>query len=824
MVLTESEIRQVVDEYRKYVPASLIRLLKKFNDSVLKAIDANHRRMIVLCGEDVEYAACSIARTILSYLRNIKKHKRELLPLKILYMLHRDFPKERVKSEIVARILKEETKDVKLTIADYSETEEYLGTTFDILIMDLTDDLKPNDLGRLIGIVRGGGIIILNPPEWSTWENKLTLFQKELATPQHPEEEVRNIFIRWVKRKLMEHNGIFIYDLVRKRTLKTSKDVKVRKKEKKEIKIPEKTVFPRKLYELALTQDQVNVVKILEEFIERPRGERKKILVLTADRGRGKSCALGIGVAGLIHELRRVKHRVRVLVTAPSLINVQSFMNLAIKSLETLGLKPRPIMKRGRVLEIQGERYSIEYWEPVDVVNMKADIVVVDEAAGLQVPMLHRIWDRHKRILFSSTIHGYEGAGRGFSIRFLKAIKEDKRAEIIEYEMEEPIRYSEDDPIERWQFDTLLLDAEPAELTREDHEAIAKGEFVYVKPDLEKWFSKEGEKELKQFFGIYVLAHYRNQPDDLGMMADAPHHTIRALKLKTGKIVCSVQLAEEGPIPEDMVDNLLLGGRIPGNIIPDRFLKHIRIREFAKTVGWRIVRIATHPQVMSRGIGSEMLKRLIEEAKERGYDWVGAGFGVNDRLLKFWIKNGFIPIHISPDRNPVSGEYTVIVVYPLNKETEDMVKIANREFRIKLLNSLHDNYRDLELNVAYQMLKYPPEPITPDYKPKLTPIQWDRLRIYSLGPMTYEAACDIIYELAKTYFTSSSKPELSELEEKILLMRVLQANSWGTVADELNVRKQVVMTTLKDIAKKFLKYYNMETVKPGINLKEATTL
>ncbi|HIQ03017.1 MAG TPA: tRNA(Met) cytidine acetyltransferase, partial [Desulfurococcales archaeon] len=560
--------------------------------------------MIVLCGEDVETVACSICRVILSYLKCIRRYRRERLPLKALYMLHRDFPKERIKCEIVSKVLREETKDIELTVADYSETEEFLGTTFDILVMDLTDDLKPNDLGRLIGIVRGGGIIILNPPGWSSWENKLTLFQKELATPQHPESEVRNIFIRWVKRKLIEHNGIFIYDVSKRRTIKIPKEVEVEKREKREIKIPENTVFPRKLYELALTNDQVNVIKILEEFIERPKGERKKILVLTADRGRGKSCALGIGIAGLINELRKVKHRVRVLVTAPSIVNVQSFMELAVKSLETLGLKPKPIRKRGRIIEIQGEKYSIEYWDPLDIVSMKADIVVVDEAAGLQVPMLHKIWNKHKRILFSSTIHGYEGAGRGFSVRFLKAIREDKRTEIVEYEMEEPIRYSENDPIEKWQFDTLLLDAEPAELSKEDIEAIARGEFIYVKPDLEEWFSDRGENELKQFFGIYVLAHYRNQPDDLGMMADAPHHTIRALKLKTGKIVCSVQLAEEGPIPEDMVDNLLLGGRIPGNIIPDRFLKHIRIRDFSKTVGWRIVRIATHPQVMGRGIGS----------------------------------------------------------------------------------------------------------------------------------------------------------------------------------------------------------------------------
>ncbi len=801
----------------KHVPSSYIKLLRKLKDSLKVAFKLNHRRMVVLSSSDFEKQAYLLAKTVLVFYKYWKSVVKTYL--RIAYFLHKDMPKERMKAEIVSEILKAKTKKLEFELVDYKDSEEYLGTTYDMLILDLTSNLKPNDIGRLIGIVRGGGLVVLLIPEWDEWEKTLTLFQRELATPQHPENEVRQIFKKWFKRKLLEHRGIFIYNIDKRKTIKTLKEELPEKTSKKEeMKIPEKTVYPRELYNLALTQDQINVLKLTEKFIEKPRG-RKLVLVLTANRGRGKSCALGIAVAGFINELRKVKNRVRVLVTAPKPANVQSFMMLLMKSLDKLKLKYRIIERRKKIIEVKAERFSVEYWEPISIPKMKADLVVVDEAAGLQVPMLLKIWKEHKRIMFSSTIHGYEGAGRGFSIRFLKYIKSDPKTDLIEYEMIEPIRYSENDPIEKWQFDTLLLDAEPEKLTPEDLKHIDEGNLIYVKPNLEEWFSKKGEHLLRQFFGIYVLAHYRNEPDDLGMMADAPHHTIRAVMIPSGKIVCSIQLAEEGPIPEDMVDDLLRGGRIPGNIIPDRVLKHVRIREFSRTVGWRIVRIATHPDVMRKGIGSFALTNIIKEAYERGYDWVGAGFGVTEQLLRFWLKNGFLPVHMSPDRNPVSGEFTVLVLYPLSDLTKKIVEIANKSFKLKVIDALHDSYRGLETDVALLILETGVT-IDSNYTPKMDPIRWDRLRIYSYGPMTYEAACDVMYELARAYFISypKFKIKLSKIEEYILVSRVLQAKSWETTANELNKKQHFIMMKLKEIAGKIAKAY-LGTKEPlGITL------
>ncbi len=815
----EAEAKRVAEEFEKYLPSSYIRLLRKIRKSLERAARENHRRMLVVAGSDPAELGVAVGRA-LQYLGLVFRKVQGEQP-RVLYVYHDEFVEAKLMKEIVKQMAKaSKRKRVSVQVARYEESERYLGTTFDGLVLDLTRDLKPNDVGRLVGIVRGGGFIILVAPNWYSWDEARTLFKLGLTVPRHPEP--RHIFISWFKRKLQEHPGIFIYDMDEKRIVK-AQDYEAKETSKRKVEPPKKSLFPRELYKLALTQDQVNAIRLLENLVEKPRGKRFAV-VLTADRGRGKSCAVGIGLVGLISELRKVKHRVRVLVTAPSPSSVQSLMELAMKAAETLDLKVKPVKRGGRIIELQGDRFSIEYWEPYVVSKLSADIVAVDEAAGIPIPMLHALWRKHRRIIFATTIHGYEGAGRGFSVRFMTALREDPKTRLYQYEMEEPIRYAKDDPIERWQFDTLMLDAEPAELGEEDIEAIKEGRLEYLKLDPGWLFSPEGEETLRQLFGIYVLAHYRNQPDDLGMLADAPHHSIRALRTPSGAIVCAVQLAEEGGLDGETIDDLLRGGRIPGNIIPDRFLKHLRMREFGSKVGWRIVRIATHPRVQSMGIGSRMLEEVYREAKERGYDWVGSGFGVSEKLLRFWVRNGYLPLHMSPDRNPVSGEYTVLVLKPISKPVARMVKIAYREFRLKLINSLHDTYNDLETEVALQILRAD-NPVFPDYRPVLTPVQVDRLWVYIYGPMTYEAACDAVYELARAYWLSYPKgvPELDEEAEHILVAKVLQAKPWEDVAAELKIHQYDVMRGLKEIVKKMAKhYYGLEfDKKPGISYRKA---
>ncbi len=817
MPMPRSEIEKIAGEAvaarKKILSDTFKKLLRRLKTEAVKALDEDHRRMLVISGGSPEKQGVLAGASVENYVKARLRRGKE--NTKLLYMYHDEFDSSRVRKEAFRLYVKQYASHKELgverTIDVYEKTDRYLGTTFDILVLDLNDDLKPNDIGRLVEVVRGGGIIILLIPSWDSWDTKMTIFKQKLLVPGY--DEPRHVFIKWFKNKLLEADGVFIYDVEKDEVIKKPRRKKGKKKKASEEEalalIEERELFPRKLYELALTRDQAEAVRLMEKLVPKPRRGKKTVIVITADRGRGKSCAMGIGLVGIAESLRPYKNRVRILLTAPSPNNVQSLFMLAVKAAETLGHNVKVIEKEGNIIEIKGPFYSIEYWEPIVIPKLRGDVVAVDEASGIHVPQLLRIYNAHDRLIFSATIHGYEGAGRGFSIRFLGTIKEDKRSDLHTLELKTPIRYGSDDPIEKWLYRTLLLDAEPAELDERDLEEIKRGELEYHELKPEELFTSENEEKLRQLFGIYVLAHYRNQPDDLGLLADAPHHIIRAVTTKTsGKIVASLQIAVEGGLDNDMIELLLRGNKIPGNIIPDRLLKHLRIREAGSMRGYRIVRIATHPDVQDKGIGSFALERLFREAVEKGLDWVGSGFGVNYKLLNFWVKNDFIPVHMSPDRNPVSGEYTIIVIKPISEEAVKLVEIARRVFREKILKSLRDTYRDLETDVALLILRSlgGEEERGP---PVEDPINIDRLWIYAYGPMTYEALSDVMYDVALHYWMhrGKSKLTLTKDEEWVLIARVLQGRDWEEVATELGGRDKYVMLTLKDVAKKVLSEY-----------------
>lgn len=808
--MKKNTVKITKDDIIHYVKIdAYVKFKSKVVQELRNALKNNHRLLIILSGDDHKKLSLQVTDLIISFIHRITKYKDIV---RILYVHHDEFSdavlRRKIINRIVNRYLKNKKINAKLDVSVYENSEKFLGTTYQALILDLVNSLRPIDIGRLVGIVEGGGIVILITPRWSEWPDRKNLFQISLTTPQYPEP--RKVFIRWFQSVTLNSDGVFIYDVDNEAIIKTGNIVS-RQVRQRNIEIPEKTRFPTKLYELALTQDQVRAINLLENLITLPKKPTiRTSIILIADRGRGKSCAIGIGLVGLIHSLMNIKNKVRIGVTAPALNSAQSLMALAIKALETLNMGYNVIRKDGLILEIRGDKFSIEYWEPAVLNKVNVDIAVVDEAAGIPVPLLHNIWLNFRRTIFATTIHGYEGAGRGFSIRFMKRIKEDKETDLYVYEMEEPIRYGREDPVEKWQFRLLLLDAEPDDIIEDDLRYIEKQEFNYIVFDPYTLFTIENERLLRSLFGIYVLAHYRNEPDDLAMMADAPHHSIRALAIPNGKIIAAAQLAEEGPIPNDYIDSLIRGGKIPGNIIPDRLLKHGRIVEVGYGKGWRIVRIAVHPDIQGRGIGTYLLEKLVAEARNRGYDWIGSGFGATEKLLNFWIKNGFIPLHISPDRNPVSAEYTVLVIKPLSDMWKDIVKILNREFRIKIIESIHDTYRDLEVEVARMLLNSYEEQNRVDrcLAPNLTPIQLERIVSYVEGYMTYESCSDVIAILIKHYWKNiESCRALDTNEEIIAILKALQGHSWDTVARILGVKKQKLLDDMKKTISKLLNRY-----------------
>ncbi len=751
---------------------------------------ANHRVMLVLLGDNDGNLVAAAAEAIAIFWRRHRERRGE----GVLYVYHAFYDDGVSRKEMFAKLVGGEG----VAYVPYHESEKVLGRTFDAAVIDLINNLEPNDIGRLSGVVAGGGLYVLLMPSLERLKSIVTRFQSTLLTPQYTAKDLRRFFEERFVSKLFQYAGVMIYDVDGKKVLKRSEcPSSVPKFKRKEVSIPlEGRVFPEEIYRLVLTQDQVEVLRLMERMYEKVEGDRKLVIVVTADRGRGKSAAVGLGLAALAHKLRRAKGRCRVVVTAPSELNVQVLLEFARRGLASLGHKVEAVEERGYLVGLRSKGIEITYTNPLQAVAKRADVVAVDEAASLQVPMLFALLKRHRKIVYSSTIHGYEGAGRGFSVRFLRRLRQLKNVDVREYEMYEPIRYAVGDPVERWAFDTLLLDAEPAPITEEDLKLVNEGRVVYWAPDPEEFFLRD-EGSLREFFGIYIMAHYRNNPNDLGMIMDAPHHRARALRLENGKIVVSIELAEEGPLDEELAKQCAKGAWIMGNIIPDRLIKHYKLVDFGRFKGLRIVRIATHPDLWGKGLGSRALREVEEEARGEGYDWVGAGFGVTLELLNFWLKNGYTPVHLSPERNPVSGEYSALVIKPLNKEAAVYVERIAIEFKRRLLYSLAEPYHDLGPRIARALLRATPGvPSRPD----LTASQVGRLVSYAWGDMTLENCMDCMVEMARAYFMGNYG-FLSEEQELLLITKVLQAKSWRVACEELRVPPPRAMELMRSTAR-----------------------
>ncbi|MEM5830062.1 MAG: GNAT family N-acetyltransferase [Candidatus Aenigmatarchaeota archaeon] len=678
-----------------------------------------------------------------------------------------------------------EKLDLDFYYLEFKDSKKVLGQTFDNAIIDMRENIHPDDLGRIVDSVRGGGIIIFVFRKLDEFLNYLHNFKKNLVYGINLPP--RNLFEERLLKKLEEGKPISIIT-IENEDVKILKFGSIKKEKflKKSIFIP-KSKAPKKLLRLCKTQDQVNVINNLIEFFE----SNKKVFILKANRGRGKSASLGLFISYLFYKFEKEKKRIKISICALEKENVKVLYDFLILGLKTLNIKFKK-----EDMKIKSNFCYLEYNEPIKVLDGKFDIVITDEAAAISTNILIRIAKNFDKCVFSSTIHGYEGSGRSFGIKFREFLQEEK-IESEEYEMKEPIRYSEDDEVEKWIFDLLLLNSEPSELEKEDLMKIWKNEYEYLKIDVENIF--KDEELLRNFFGIYVIAHYRNRPRDLGILADAPHHFVRLVTIKgTKKVLNALHLCYEGELSEELINLILEKGakEVYGNIIPGILLRHYREKEIAKLKGIRIVRIATHPQIFGLGIGSYALKMLEEEFKDK-VDYIGTVFGISPKLAKFWIKNNFIPLHISAQRNQTSGEYSTIWVKPLNEKAKEIIDRIYFEFKLRVINALSDAYYDIELDSAYYLLSFP---IDSPYFPILTHNQIKRIDAFYRDLLPYETVSDVVKEIAKFFFLTKFQSELNEFEQKLLIGKLFLGKGWKKLS--LDLKKQSITQDFRNLVKK----------------------
>ncbi|MFP8958799.1 tRNA(Met) cytidine acetyltransferase TmcA [Natrialbaceae archaeon A-CW3] len=676
------------------------------------------------------------------------------------------------------------------------QTGDLLGTTREIVIVDGHETLEPNALGRVVGTVDGGGLFVLLLPSLSSWSGQRGAFEHSLAVPPFDLEDVTGRWKQRLTETLEAHRGIAIID-VDDRTLESeglverapqlvggpttarpstggsSGDAELDHEGRR------RNRFPTAAYTACYTDDQRDALEGLERL-----HDSQQAVVLEADRGRGKSSAIGLA-AGCFASAGE-----HVLVTAPAYENVEDVFARASGLLEKLEgdtdrsderetTRSRGRDDRDRQL-VSSTGGLVEYVPPLEAVTAgkRADVVLVDEAAALSVDVLESLL-ANDRIAFATTIHGYEGAGRGFSVRFRDRLEASDH-EVTTDTLHEPIRYASGDPLEAWSFRALLLDARPPVAPLVEH--ATPESVTYRQLDAETLL--EDESLLREVFGLLVLAHYRTEPNDLARLLDAPNLEVCGL-FHDGHVVTVGLLAREGGLDADTRQRMYEGDRVRGNMIPDILTAHLRDEDAGALSGLRVVRIATHHAVRSRGLGSHLLERLETEYWS-GVDWLGTGFGATAPLVSFWNDNGYRTIHLSTTRNATSGEHSAIMLRPTSEDGEQLLERHGAWFANRLPAMLSDTLRDLDPDVIRAVA----DSIEGTHAPPLgfTDQEWHVVAGAAYGPGRFAVDPDPFRRVVTRYLIE--RPDaltdaLTAREERLLVRRVLQCQTWETVADEL---------------------------------------
>ncbi|TKF21554.1 tRNA(Met) cytidine acetyltransferase [Vibrio genomosp. F6] len=644
------------------------------------------------------------------------------------------------------------TKGTNCESVSFKQGKRFLGRECQRLICDFRDGFDANSFSSALGSLVGGGLLII-----------LVAENEDASLAQY-----------WLQGCLSQ-----LYLIDSERSLPTLPSV-----------IVDDGLDDQPLSIPRPFRQQTEAIDMIKNVVF---GHRKRPLVLTADRGRGKSSALGIAASQLMSE-----RPLKIMVTAPNSQAVAPIFEHAFKGLPSSTF----ITKH----HLQTSSSSLEFIAPDELLNRinECDVLFVDEAAAIPLPMLKRYVQRHHRIVFSTTVHGYEGSGRGFGLKF-QAWLNEVRPGWKPFYLEQPIRWNVGDPLEKWLFDSFLLNAElePIDVERSkcciEEQSLEKMSWLHLDKaklveamlveaalnsqsvadvDTLNESSQGSNNPLRACFALLVNAHYQTTPNDLiQLLADDSIHLF-GLFSGADCIGCLL-VVEEGDLSSNLIDEIQRGKRRPkGHLVPTTLANHLGATVAAKQKCLRVMRIAVHPELQGHGLGSFMLNKL--EASTLVFDYLATSFGATQQLVSFWNQVGYEALHIGHQRDQASGCHSLLMVKPFGAATEVWYEKSHQRFIQNLSYLISDSLSSMEVDLVVTLL------------PSLSTdsISSDEIHLldcYISGGGSFDSIAVIASKLI-IEMSLSHKDEISDL----LILKVIQKRSWGQCCEMLGLsgRKQ----------------------------------
>ncbi|MEN8178446.1 MAG: GNAT family N-acetyltransferase [Pseudomonadota bacterium] len=655
-----------------------------------------------------------------------------------------------------------------------------LGSETETFVYDAYTGFDPDAFGAMTGTLLSGGILILLTPKLSEWSAYPDPEHERIAVAGATASDVTGRFLGRLSRLIRNDSSIFCFE------------------QGGDVPSPPEQVsaaISREPFDaVCRTEDQAIAVDAVVHVVT---GHRQRPVVLISDRGRGKSSALGIAAARLISSGRK-----NILVTAPRQASTQSLFAQATHSLSVAKTTPGSLHMGESSITYHAPDHLLQHPQP-------ADLLLVDEAAAIPTPLLEALLDHYPRIAFATTIHGYEGTGRGFALRF-RQVLDQRFPHWREVRLETPIRWAADDPLEKWLFSALALNASPAP---DDLIAGAQPDRCTLEI-LDRERLVKNERDLTDLFGLLVLAHYRTTPFDLRHLLDGPNLTVFCLRYR-GRILATALVAQEGGFDPATAHAIWSGYRRPrGHLLAQSLAAHIGLEAGASLHGARIMRIAVHPLLQQRGLGSRLVQEILHHSQTATLDYLGASFGATPELLRFWSKHRLLPVRVGLRRGASSGTQSVIMLHPITAVGAQIFDIARQRFTQQLHRLLGDALNTMDPGLACALLAHTSqsEPEPPDR------YDWLDLIGFAFAHRGYEISLPAIEQLTLRAL-GESKPEPADAQ--LLLMKVLQNRDWPSCAKRFKLAGRAAVEELlrKVIGQLVLHYADSATYEIAVKIQ-----
>uniref|UniRef100_A0A674DA94 RNA cytidine acetyltransferase n=1 Tax=Salmo trutta TaxID=8032 RepID=A0A674DA94_SALTR len=787
----------------------------------------------------------------------------------------------------------------------YNETHKILGNTYGMCILQDFEALTPNLLARTVETVEGGGIVVILLRTVNSLKQLYTMTMD--VHSRYRTEAHQDVVGRFNERFILSLSScktcVVIDDQLNVLPIsshianikpvppKTQEDsLSPREQELNELKESLQDTQPvGVLVDSCKTMDQAKaVLKFIEAISEKTL---RSTVALTAARGRGKSAALGLAVAGAV-----AFGYSNIFITSPSPDNLHTLFEFIFKGFDALqyqehldyeiiqSLNPEFSKAVVRVNIFKEHRQTIQYIHPADSVKLgQAELLVIDEAAAIPLPLVKKLLGPYL-VFMASTINGYEGTGRSLSLKLIQQLRQQSSESqqslsaenrstntarlnaarsLQEVSLHESIRYAMGDPVEKWLNELLCLDCLNIPRVISGCPLPQTCDLYYVNRDTLFCYHKASEAFLQRLMALYVASHYKNSPNDLQMLSDAPAHHLFCLlppvpptQNSLPEVLAVIQVCLEGEISrQSILNSLSRGKKASGDLIPWTVSEQFQDPEFGSLSGGRVVRIAVNPDYQGMGYGSRALQQLqlyyegqfpymdenaqtansqitsvtseavslLEEVLHPRKDLPPLLLKLSERRAERleYLGVSYVFLIVMLGFNDLTGEHSLVMLKELNTveapEQGQWLSAFWKDFRRRFLSLLSYQFSSFSPSMALNILQNKSTTKTDassalsssELSGQFSPYDLKRLEMYSRNMVDYHLIMDLIPAVARMFFLKQlGDVTLSAAQCALLLGVGLQHKSVDQLEKEIDLPSSQLMGLFNRLIRKVVQFFN----------------